>query len=165
MLEMTLFYQVLDTPLGLFQLVADTTKLRYADFLNESPPANLSAGGELKCEWNPVLELAAEEITGYFAGTCRKFTVPYALNGTSFQEQVWQELTRIPYGETISYSELALRIKRPKAARAVGQANNRNPLAIIVPCHRVIGKNGELVGYASGLDKKKWLIEWEKCND
>ena len=94
-----------------------------------------------------VLTGVRKELDEYFAGRLRKFTTPLAFEGTPFQNQVWKELTRIPYGETISYLELANRIKNPKAVRAVGMANGANPIAIIVPCHRVIGSNGSLTGF------------------
>lgn len=98
----------------------------------------------------------------YFAGERRRFEVPLELAGTPFQRRVWQELQRIPYGETITYAELATRLGQPTAARAVGAANGRNPVSILVPCHRVIGVDGKLTGYAGGVDKKRWLLAWER---
>jgi methylated-DNA-[protein]-cysteine S-methyltransferase len=88
--------------------------------------------------------------------------VPLKLAGTPFQRQVWQELVRIPYGTTITYAELARRVGKPTASRAVGNANGRNPISILVPCHRVIGANGKLTGYAGGVAKKQWLLDWER---
>jgi methylated-DNA-[protein]-cysteine S-methyltransferase len=102
------------------------------------------------------------QLAEYFAGTRQQFDLPLKLGGTPFQQQVWQELLRIPFGETISYAELAKRIGKPTGARAVGHANGRNPVSIIVPCHRVIGANGTLTGYGGGMDKKKWLLDWER---
>jgi methylated-DNA-[protein]-cysteine S-methyltransferase len=102
------------------------------------------------------------QLVEYFAGSRRHFDVPFKLGGTPFQKQVWQELLHIPFGETITYAQLAARVGKPAGARAVGHANGRNPVAIIVPCHRVIGANGKLMGYASGLDKKQWLLSWER---
>lgn len=104
---------------------------------------------------------AREQLTEYFAGQRREFDVPVRLHGTSFQQCVWQELTRIPHGVTITYAELARRIGRPTATRAVGAANGRNPVSIIVPCHRVIGASGELTGYGGGLDNKRRLLDLE----
>ena len=103
---------------------------------------------------------ACEQMAEYFAGGRRQFDLPLKLAGTPFQQRVWQELVRIPFGVTISYAELARRIGRPTASRAVGHANSRNPISIIVPCHRVIGVSGKLTGYAGGLDKKRWLLAW-----
>jgi len=109
-----------------------------------------------------VLKDVRKELDRYFAGTLKKFSTKLAFNGTPFQHEVWNELTRIPYGETISYMELANRIDNPKAVRAVGMANGANPIAIIVPCHRVIGSNGSLTGFGGGLPNKRALLELEK---
>lgn len=97
----------------------------------------------------------------YFAGELQAFDLPLNMIGTDFQRVVWRELARIPYGEIISYAELARRVDRPGAARAVGAANGRNPISIVVPCHRVIGANGTLTGYGGGLDRKEWLLRHE----
>ena len=106
-------------------------------------------------------DTAREQLDAYFAGEREDFDLPLALHGTDFQMRVWEQLTRIPYGETISYSQLALRLGDPKLVRAVGLANGRNPVSIIVPCHRVIGADGSLVGYGGGLERKQWLLEHE----
>ncbi len=103
-----------------------------------------------------------EQLEAYFAGSRQDFDVPLALAGTAFQQEVWAGLLEIPYGETVSYGELARRVGRPGASRAVGLANGRNPVAIIVPCHRVIGANGTLTGYGGGLDRKTWLLDHER---
>jgi len=108
------------------------------------------------------LQQAVEELRSYFAGERVRFTCPLDLHGTAFQVMVWEELTRIPYGETRSYGEIARAIGRPAAVRAVGAANGANPVAIIVPCHRVIGSNGDLTGYGGGLPTKAWLLALEK---
>jgi methylated-DNA-[protein]-cysteine S-methyltransferase len=102
-----------------------------------------------------------EQLDGYFAGELDAFALELAPHGTPFQMRVWDKLTRIPFGETISYSELARRLGDPKLVRAVGLANGRNPISIIIPCHRVIGADGSLVGYGGGLERKKWLLEHE----
>lgn len=111
---------------------------------------------------SPLLAQTARELEEYFAGERRTFTVPLAPAGTDFQRKVWTALRAIPYGETVSYGDLARRIGKPGAAIAVGQANGRNPIPIIVPCHRVIGADGKLVGYAGGLEIKKALLRLEK---
>jgi methylated-DNA-[protein]-cysteine S-methyltransferase len=111
----------------------------------------------------PLLTEAATQLAAYFAGERTCFDLPLTFgDGTPFQQQVWAALCDIPYGETISYGQLATRIGQPGAARAVGLANNRNPIAIIVPCHRVIGAGGDLVGYGGGLDRKRYLLALEQ---
>jgi methylated-DNA-[protein]-cysteine S-methyltransferase len=107
------------------------------------------------------LSEAARQLAAYFAGDRTEFDLPLAPAGTEFQKRVWDELTRIPYGLTVSYGEIAERIGNPKGVRAVGLANGRNPISIVVPCHRVIGANGKLVGYGGGLPRKEWLLAHE----
>ena len=104
---------------------------------------------------------AREQLDAYFAGELEAFDLPLAPAGTPFQLRVWDELTRIPFGETISYGELARRLGDPRLVRAVGTANGRNPVSIVIPCHRVIGADGSLVGYGGGLDRKRWLLDHE----
>lgn len=113
---------------------------------------------------HPILVLAHQQLQEYFSGSRHHLSVPLALKGTEFQLAVWHALQTIPYGQTVSYKAIAEQIGRPKAMRAVGMANNRNPIAIIVPCHRVIGANGLLVGYAGGLEMKQWLLNHEKSS-
>ncbi len=102
------------------------------------------------------------QLAEYFTGDRTRFNVALKPLGTRFQQRVWHELVQIPFGTTITYAQLAQRIGRPSAARAVGHANSRNPISIIIPCHRVIGADGRLTGYAGGLDKKRWLLDWER---
>ncbi|MGQ0697788.1 MAG: methylated-DNA--[protein]-cysteine S-methyltransferase [Panacagrimonas sp.] len=104
---------------------------------------------------------AREQLAAYFAGELREFDFAHTGKGTPFQQRVWKTLCEIPYGETISYGELARRIDQPTASRAVGLANGQNPISIIVPCHRVIGANGSLTGYGGGLERKRWLLAHE----
>lgn len=108
-----------------------------------------------------LLDKAFAEIGEYLSGQRRSFDLPVAFKGTPFQQKVWQTLQTIPYGETRSYQEIAVQTGNPKACRAVGQANNKNPIGIIIPCHRVIGKSGKLVGYAGGLNVKEYLLKLE----
>jgi methylated-DNA-[protein]-cysteine S-methyltransferase len=110
---------------------------------------------------DPVLTAARRQLDAYFAGKLTEFDLPLAPAGTVFQTGVWDELQRIPYGTTISYAELAGRVGRPGHFRAVGSANGRNPISIIVPCHRVLGSNGSLTGYGGGIDRKRWLLDHE----
>ena len=118
----------------------------------------LPGAGDGAC---PLLEEAARELDAYFQGRRRTFAVPLAPAGTPFQQRVWAELREIPFGATASYGEIAARIGNPRACRAVGMANHRNPIAILIPCHRVVGRSGSLVGYAGGLDIKRALLELE----
>jgi methylated-DNA-[protein]-cysteine S-methyltransferase len=104
---------------------------------------------------------AREQLDAYFAGELQEFDLPLMLDGTAFQLRVWEELARIPFAETISYKELALRLGDLKLVRAVGTANGCNPVSIVIPCHRVIGADGTLVGYGGGLDRKRWLLDHE----
>lgn len=113
-------------------------------------------------EQTPLLEEVAHQLTLYFSGVLRDFSIPMYLVGTHFQVRVWEALRTIPYGETFSYAELALRVGSPRAFRAVGQANHRNPISIILPCHRVIGTRGALTGYGGGLAVKEYLLALEK---
>lgn len=110
----------------------------------------------------PLLQEAEEQLNEYFAGVRRDFDLPLAAKGTAFQHLVWDALLRIPYGEVRTYGQLAAALGRPGASRAVGNACHRNPLCIVIPCHRVIGANGSLTGYAEGLDIKEYLLEMEK---
>ena len=156
-----LFYtQIDDSPVGPLLLAGNSEALHVLAFGIGSRPREIDA------EWLPdtkgVLKNIRKELDQYFAGRLRAFSTALAFNGTPFQNAVWQELTRIPYGETISYLDLANRIRNPKAVRAVGMANGANPIAIIVPCHRVIGSNGSLTGFGGGLPNKRALLELEK---
>jgi methylated-DNA-[protein]-cysteine S-methyltransferase len=144
----------IDSPLGPLRLVADEDAL--AGVYLPAQPAPAAPPGR-----TPLLARAAAQLAEYFAGARRDFDVPLAPRGTGFQERVWRELTRIPYGETRSYGELARAIGRPSASRAVGAANGKNPISILVPCHRVIAGSGALTGYAGGLDAKRWLLAHE----
>jgi methylated-DNA-[protein]-cysteine S-methyltransferase len=157
----TLFYtRIDDSPVGPLLLAGDQDALHVLSFAVGTRPR------EIDTSWTPdkkgVLAKVRRELDEYFAGRLKRFTVDVAFNGTDFQNAVWKELRRIPYGETISYLDLANRIGNPKAVRAVGLANGANPIAIIVPCHRVIGSNGSLTGFGGGLPTKRALLELEK---
>jgi methylated-DNA-[protein]-cysteine S-methyltransferase len=137
------------------RLVASKSGLRALQFHSFDPPE-----GE-RNDTNTWMNLAAQELRAYFAGSLRQFHVPLDMQGTSFQLSVWHHLLKIPYGETRSYAQVADAVGRSKAVRAVGAANGSNPVAIIVPCHRVIGSSGKLTGYGGGLPMKKRLLELE----
>ncbi|MFL5327315.1 MAG: methylated-DNA--[protein]-cysteine S-methyltransferase [Gemmataceae bacterium] len=144
----------LSSPIGELLLTSDGTAL--TGIYMEPHPAI-----EGECPPDELLQSAAVQLKEYFLGQRRAFDLPLRLEGTAFQQQVWKALCEIPYGTTISYAELARRIGNPKACRAVGLANGRNPVGIVVPCHRVIGANGTLTGYGGGLDRKEFLLDWE----
>lgn len=118
---------------------------------------------DLEIRETPVLKEAGEQLKSYFAGELKEFSLPLAPTGTDFMKKVWAALCEIPYGKTASYGDIAVKIGSPKAARAVGLANNRNPIPIFIPCHRVIGADGSLTGYRGGLEIKRRLLELEKA--
>jgi methylated-DNA-[protein]-cysteine S-methyltransferase len=149
-------YTYLDTPLGRLLVAGDDAGLHLISFdTQQSRP---------EPDWvedADALAEAARQLDAYFAGRLEEFDLELAPEGTPFQREVWQELERIPYGTTISYGELAERIGKPSAVRAVGTANGANPLPIVIPCHRVIGADGSLTGYGGGLEKKEALLSLE----
>jgi methylated-DNA-[protein]-cysteine S-methyltransferase len=151
----TIFYHVVASPIGELMLVSNGEAL--TGLYLSDPQAGLKPepGWRLNVR---EFETVSKQLAAYFAGELHDFDVPLALQGTDFQTRVWRQLQRIPFGETISYGALARRIGQPTASRAVGLANGRNPIAIIVPCHRVIGANGTLTGYGGGIDRKRWLL-------
>ena len=118
-------------------------------------------GGASSAAPTPLLREAARQLDEYFAGRRKEFDLPLAPKGTVFQQKVWQALQKIPYGTTVTYKDIAIAVGNPLACRAVGMANHNNPIGIIIPCHRVIGANGKLTGYAGGLDKKQLLLDLE----
>ena len=152
---MSLFRDTLDTPLGTLTLEASERGLSSIRFPNR-PKA--TAGRLIS---NDIIKLAKRELTAYFARQLRAFSVPLEWHGTAFQESVWQALTAIPHGETVSYADIARAIGRPQSARPTGGAVGRNPLPIIVPCHRVIGSDHTLTGFTGGLNIKVALLELE----
>jgi methylated-DNA-[protein]-cysteine S-methyltransferase len=155
----SIYFDYLDSPLGGLLIVGDGTYLTRLYLPNHKGAAQPNASWRRASE---PFSQAREELAEYFAGERKTFDVPIRGAGTPFQERVWQELVRIPFGMTITYAELARRVGQPNASRAVGNANGRNPISIIVPCHRVIGANGRLTGYAGGLDNKRWLLDLER---
>jgi methylated-DNA-[protein]-cysteine S-methyltransferase len=152
-------YTTLDTPLGPVLVAADAAGLRHISFL--AGTAALRPGPDWVRDAQPLAE-AVRQLRAYFAGTLRSFELPLAPRGTAFQQRVWAALRGIPYGETRTYGEVARQIGRPSASRAVGAANGRNPLPVVVPCHRVIGSTGHLTGFAGGLHLKEGLLALEQ---
>ncbi len=145
-----------DSPLGRILITQEGPAITELQFLEEEPSCET---GE-----TALLKAAALQLDEYFRGERKHFALPLAPKGTAFQQRVWEALQGIPYGETRSYGQIAQAVGNGGAARAVGMANNRNPIAIVIPCHRVIGADGKLVGYGGGLDKKAYLLELEGRN-
>jgi methylated-DNA-[protein]-cysteine S-methyltransferase len=154
---MTAFTHV-DSPIGRLLLTTDGAALTglYMEDHRHTHGSELTEDGAAG-----ALPAARRQLDEYFDGRRRAFDLPLRLEGTDFQQRVWRELAQIPYGETWSYGQLAARIARPGASRAVGLANGRNPISIVVPCHRVIGADGSLTGYGGGLERKQWLLAHE----
>lgn len=152
-------HTVLDSPLGPLTLAAADGTLcgLYLEAQRHRPPQDTFGDRDP----GPFVD-AVTQLAEYFAGTRTDFDLPITLAGTEFQRQVWAGLRQIPYGRTVSYGELADRLGQPSASRAVGLATGKNPLSIIVPCHRVVGSTGALTGYAGGLDRKRFLLDFER---
>jgi len=152
-------HTTVDSPVGPLTLVSADGVLSglYLDRQRYRPPIE-TFGEPDDTPFGQVMD----QLTEYFAGKRSEFSVPVSLSGTEFQRTVWAALRDIPYGETVSYGELAARIGRPAAARAVGLANGKNPISIIVPCHRVVGSTGDLTGYGGGLNRKQYLLDFEQ---
>jgi methylated-DNA-[protein]-cysteine S-methyltransferase len=153
----TLRFTTMPSPVGELTLVANDAGLTAVLWENDEPD-RVRLGAMVEDGDDPILTHAARELAAYFAGTLTAFTVPLDFSGTEFQNSVWAALLTIPFGETRSYGEIARQIGRPAASRAVGAANGRNPISIIAPCHRVIGSDGALTGFAGGLAAKALLL-------
>lgn len=149
---------LMDSPLGQIKIVALGDFLTEVEFFTEESP--LPEKSE-QATLSPIIQECRAQLTAYFSGTLKAFDLPLKPSGTDFQKEVWRALQEIPFGKAISYLTLSKRLGNVKAIRAVGHANGQNPLAIIVPCHRVIGSDGSLTGYAGGLWRKKWLLQHE----
>lgn len=153
-----MFYTTFESPVGTLLLAGDANGLRVVSFESSKHAAPPQA--DWKQDNAPFCEVI-RQLQAYFRGALKEFDLPLALEGTKFQLRVWNALRSIPYGETISYAQLAERIGNPKAVRAVGLANGSNPIPIIIPCHRVIGSDASLTGFGGGLATKKMLLELE----
>lgn len=153
---MIMYKYYYETPIGRICIEEDNGFITKIDIVSEE--------NHVEEKETKLIKKTYEQLIEYFNGKRKTFDIPLKLNGTEFQKKVWKELLKIPYGETCTYKDIAINIGNEKACRAVGGANNKNPIMIIVPCHRVIGKNGDLVGYACGLDVKSKLLEIEKKN-
>jgi methylated-DNA-[protein]-cysteine S-methyltransferase len=159
-------HAVIDSPLGALTLVANAEALTGVYFRNHwNRPSADSFGPRVDAESDAVLGEAQDQLTAYLGGDRTDFDLPIALSGDLREQRVWKLLTAIPYGETITYGELAAALADGTTAQEVGQAVGRNPLSIVVPCHRVVGRNGQLTGYAGGLGRKQFLLELEEPAD
>ena len=143
---------IFDSPLGNIKITSANSSVTAIEFTTDQETTEIP---------NPILALAKKELQEYFAHEREQFTFPVQMEGTEFQQKVWSEMQKIPFGRTLSYLQMAVNLGDVKNIRAAASANGKNPIAIVVPCHRVIGSNGDLVGYAGGLDKKKWLLQHE----
>lgn len=156
-----MLYTTIDSPLGEILIAGEEDGLRLIHFQHGRRPKRVGA------DWTRADEALREprrQLKAYFAGELKQFDLPLRPEGTPFQQTVWQNLVEIPYGETTTYGELAAKIGKPTASRAVGAANGRNPIAIAIPCHRVVGSNGKLIGYYGGIDLKEKLLALEHSN-
>ncbi|MNO96479.1 Methylated-DNA--protein-cysteine methyltransferase, constitutive [compost metagenome] len=147
------YYDFLESPMGLVKITASESALVSLSLITQA---------DIIATPNIITDLCKTQLNEYFMNQRREFTLPLEFNGTKFQKSVWNELLKIPYGKTASYKDVAVSLGNPNASRAVGGAVNKNPLFIVVPCHRVIGSNGALVGFALGIDKKTYLLDIEK---
>jgi methylated-DNA-[protein]-cysteine S-methyltransferase len=155
-----LYRSRLSSPVGTLTLIAGDTGL-VAILWEDDAPGRVRVGEAREDADHPILTAAATQLSGYFAGTRTTFDLPLDPCGTEFQRAVWHQLSTIPHGETRTYADLARALGRPTATRAVGAANGRNPLSIVIPCHRVVGSNGTLTGFAGGIEAKRWLLAHE----
>ena len=154
-MELTMMFALkMKSPVGMLTLVSDDEALTAVQFEGDE-------SGEAVEAVNPILQRAQRQLNEYFAGARKEFDLPLKPRGTPFQCAVWKALLNISYGKTASYLDIAKHVKNPKAMRAVGAANGRNPIALIIPCHRVIGSDGSLTGYGGGMERKRWLLEHE----
>jgi len=153
-------WRIISTPLGAMLIVVSDTGVKRIDFVDCDQEVELLKNSVQ--EKHSSLADVLTQLGEYFDGTRTTFSLPLDLSGTDFQKQAWLALARIPYGQTMTYGEQAAIIGRPRAVRAIGTANSKNPVAIVLPCHRVIGADGSLTGYAGGMHKKQWLLEHER---
>lgn len=156
-----IYFTFYDSPIQSLRLVSDGRSLIGLYMISEKHDAILQSDWR-EDESAAPFPAAKQQLTAYFSGSLTEFDLPLQLQGTPFQQRVWEALKTIPYGRTMSYGELAQTIGQPNASRAVGLANGRNPLSIVVPCHRVIGANGKLTGYGGGIERKQWLLNHER---
>ena len=161
--EVFMVYENFDSPIGKILIIADNSGLKELRFIKKDSNTHLPEQTQdnfTKAE--KICKQAKEELKKYFEGCLKQFTVPISPEGTDFQKSVWKELCKIPYGKTLSYKQIAVNLNNPKSCRAVGNANGKNPIPIIIPCHRVICTGGKLGGFSAGLDRKRFLLSLEQ---
>lgn len=161
---MQLYFMEIPSPVGVLKLVAHDSALVAVLWENENPK-RVRVAALIENKHHPILLQTEKQLAQYFQRKRTQFDLPLDFEGTDFQQKVWQALLRIPYGETRSYKDIAIEIGHEKAVRAVGAANGKNPISIIAPCHRVLGNNGKLTGFAGGLDNKAILLRLESLQD
>jgi methylated-DNA-[protein]-cysteine S-methyltransferase len=161
---MTYFFKEMPSPIGILKLVASNKGLVAILWENDNPN-RIPLTSLIEKKDHPILEATEAQLKAYFARKLDKFSLPLDFIGTEFQKKVWEALLTIPFGQTRSYQQIAQQIGHPKAMRAVGAANGKNPISIVVPCHRVIGANGKLTGFAGGLRTKEYLLDVEHNSD
>lgn len=153
---MEMYKTYFKSPVGILLITGNQAGIASIEYINEDIDINAQ-----KQEVNQSLKTCCDQLEQYFLGKRKEFSFELQIHGTEFQEKVWNELRKIPYGKTVSYRDIATAVGDQKAVRAVGGANGRNKIAIVIPCHRVIGLSGKLTGYAGGLDRKEWLLKHE----
>ena len=159
--ELTFARALLHVPFGELTVVASDKGVRYITFENDAHPKSFQNMSVMDDALHPVVARTLSQLGEYFNGTRRTFDVPLDLVGTEFQVQAWNALAKVPYGTTASYAQQAASIGRPTATRAIGAANGRNPVVVVLPCHRIVGADGSLTGFGGGLPVKKWLLDHE----
>jgi methylated-DNA-[protein]-cysteine S-methyltransferase len=152
-MDTILYREFFESPAGWMEITASRSAVQSVLFRGQVKPESLQP--------NPVTNTCIDELRGYFKGLVKQFTVPFEMKGTPFQTDVWKEVSKVPYGKLASYNSLAAALQKALAVRAVGMANGKNRILILIPCHRVVGSDGSLVGYAGELWRKKWLLELE----
>ena len=160
-------YQIIKTPIGAVAIAENNGRICRIEIGNKVTSSNVVKSIKKIFKETPVaketalLKRAKGQMAAYFVGKLKKFNLPLAVRGTDFQKAVWNTMLKIPAGKTMSYGEIARKIKRPRAFRAIGQASHHNNIPIVIPCHRVVGSNGDLTGYGGGISRKKWLLSHE----
>jgi methylated-DNA-[protein]-cysteine S-methyltransferase len=158
-----MYISSIETKVGLLHINANDSAVTYIGFFDDTRyPEKTQAANATSTQANAISRLAAKQLNEYFKGQRRHFDLPLAPKGTDFQQSIWQKLLDVQYGQTASYLDIAMAIDKPKACRAVGAANGKNPISIVIPCHRIVGSNGTLTGYAGGLSRKSFLLSLEQ---
>ena len=156
------FQSMVTAPFGVVTIVVSDHGVRFVMFAEDAHPKSFAGMNIVTGKSHPILDSAMEQLGEYFEGVRTDFDLPLDLHGTEFQVEAWRSLAQVPFGKTASYAQQAASIGRPKAVRAIGGANGRNPVAIVLPCHRIVGADGSLTGFGGGISVKKWLLEHEQ---